>query len=198
MKSLIFAAAFVLGICFSAALNAQDTKYVIVNQTGMPISTIYVEPSGTTVWKSNVYTLKDPIPINATYEFTRVIDPAVCTYDIKYIDINGHEYYTKSVNLCSNTELKLVGQFMKSVTILNNTGLNITAFYIAPPNTTYWSNNLSARDKIYPGETFAFLQQLDNTACIYDVRLDADNGNSYILKGYNLCVNENVAFVLPK
>src|SRR5438128_2006425 len=120
MKSIIFVAALVAGICFSAALNAQDTKYIIVNQSGMPISTIYVEPTGTTVWKSSVYTLKEPLMINGSYQFTRVIDPAICTYDIKYIDINGHEYYTKSINLCSGTDIKLGGELMKSVTILNN------------------------------------------------------------------------------
>lgn len=205
MKQLIFAIIILIGISvLSSTGNAQTTKYIVVNGSGVTLSSVYVEPAGTTTWTTNVYSLTDPFVVNGTYEFVRAIEPSKCLYDIKYIDVNGNEYYERNVNLCTGSSITLPqvqvvksSELMKSVTIKNNIGVNITAFYIAPPGTTYWSNNLSNRDKIYMGETFTFLQKLDNSACNYDIKIVSDDGSTYILPNNYLCNNTEVVFVRP-
>jgi hypothetical protein len=108
MKQIIFAAVVLMGLSiFCTKLNAQTTKYILTNSSGQTVTAVYVEPAGTTTWTSNVYTVKDPLLNNATYEFTRTVDPSNCVYDIKYSDVNGNEYYSRNVNLRTTTAISL-------------------------------------------------------------------------------------------
>ena len=84
----------------------------------------------------------------------------------------------------------------RDFTLVNSTGnLVITHVYVSPSDVNDWGEGLLDRDVLPPGENvFIYFTRFDPSACLYDIKVLAENGGEGVLSQVNLCEVDTVTF----
>ncbi len=100
---------FILAAFFagSSLLSQSSKTFKVTNNAGFPVKSVQVALAGTFEWGFQVNAI-DRINNNTSFEFARKIDPAMCSYDIRYTDETGTEYIMEKVDLCKTATILLV------------------------------------------------------------------------------------------
>jgi hypothetical protein len=75
----------------------------------------------------------------------------------------------------------------KKFTLINKSGMTITAVYISPAGANKWSDNLDTYGKVTNKSGFLFDQDVDNTSCNYDIKYTTEDGKDYTMTNVDLC-----------
>jgi hypothetical protein len=97
VTAALLAAGLALGL--SAAAQAADVKFDLVNNSARAITNFYTSPTDTTNWEEDVLG-EDTIAPGATDTITISTDGDQCSYDMRFIMEDKAELIEKAVNIC--------------------------------------------------------------------------------------------------
>ena len=78
-------------------------------------------------------------------------------------------------------------------TVKNNTGLIATSVSITQSGGADWTSISGSKKAITDNGSFMFMIELDSSACSYDIRFTANDGNTYFMDNINLCSSTNIS-----
>lgn len=78
-------------------------------------------------------------------------------------------------------------------TVKNNSGLIITSVSITQSGGSDWTSVSGSKKAIADNGSFIFMIELDSSACSYDIRFTANDGNTYFMDNVNLCSSTNIS-----
>jgi len=101
MKKSLLVLAMFMGLLFVAQhSNAQALTFQIVNNTGVTLNNLYVTPSETNNWGSDILP-QSMFDAGSTVTVTIPADYGqTCAFDIKITDVPGNYVYFKNVDAC--------------------------------------------------------------------------------------------------
>lgn len=78
----------------------------------------------------------------------------------------------------------------------NRSYVAITHVYVSPANSDYWGSDVLEGDVVYPGDyTDILFSRFDFRGdCIFDVRVDSEDGARSFDWGVNLCETSDINF----
>ena len=79
--------------------------------------------------------------------------------------------------------------------VVNNTSIVLTHVYVSPSDTSDWGDDIMGRDVLNAGENVdVTFRKFDGTACLYDVQVVGQQGQSGVLYKVDLCSISTVTF----
>ncbi len=76
----------------------------------------------------------------------------------------------------------------KSYTVINKSGMEVTAVYLRASGETKWGDNIYTGDsRLKNNGGFQFSQETSSASCSYDVKFVCDNGKEYVIQNLDLC-----------
>lgn len=80
-------------------------------------------------------------------------------------------------------------QLSKTYTIVNKSGMVVTAVNVSPAGANNWGDNISTLDKLNNKEGFQYAFEVDQKNCTVDIRFKSEDGKYYTMKNIDLCSN---------
>jgi hypothetical protein len=79
---------------------------------------------------------------------------------------------------------------------INNSNSVVVALYVSPNNVDDWQDDVLADAVVNPGEsgTVRFTPNDGADTCIYDIRIDTDDGQTVIKYNIDLCQTDTITF----
>lgn len=88
-----------------------------------------------------------------------------------------------------------VGAQMQNFSVLNKTGFTITALYVSEVDNDDWENDVLGRDVLPDGEEFEIkFSGYSSKNCKFDVRIDDEDENEWIVEDIDLCKIHKLKF----
>lgn len=108
MRKTIFFALLLICSCllYNSAYAQLSNTYTVVNKSGVVVKSVYVCPSGTNNWGSNICTV-DMLKTNEGFQYGFDADKDHCSFDIKFTGDDGKDYIMPGVSLCTSSVVLL-------------------------------------------------------------------------------------------
>jgi hypothetical protein len=176
----IFLVLVLFAIGFNSVFAQQNSSITLVNNTGVGVRMIIIRQSGSNSM-FNMYSYGYNPLANGRAVTLNLKTPlnGVNRYDIELEDVNGRKHI-RNVLVSANDRIEigpLPPQANPSITIVNNTGNTINAFYLRRNGSGYWekytfTNNQTIRNR----RSFTFqLPFSTDVVNRYDIRLERPN-----------------------
>jgi hypothetical protein len=72
-------------------------------------------------------------------------------------------------------------------TLVNKTGLEIAEFYVSASNVNDWEEDVLGVGTLADGDKVTIKFSRDASACVFDLKIVDEDGDSVVWKGINLC-----------
>lgn len=106
IRKIAVAGAFALGL-MTAGAAAQDADFILANATGYPIRELYVSPSKSQTWGSDVLG-KHVIENGEAWKISFPQNRSACVQDVKIVfDDDGSAVVWEGFNLCDISKITL-------------------------------------------------------------------------------------------
>lgn len=203
-------ALFVLAACAPAA-GAQpgDPSFNLVNRSGRVIHEAYVSPSSETRWGQDRLG-RNVLPNGQSVAIR--LPPGECNHDVRviYDRAGGPSEEQRNLNTCNLTEVIFTGQRVgapqpaapsqaaganPSFNLINNSGRVVRELYASPSTESHWGPDRLGNSTVPAGQVFPV--RLPLGACLYDIRVVFDGGQSEERRRVNLCELTNLPVPLP-
>jgi hypothetical protein len=76
--------------------------------------------------------------------------------------------------------------------LINRTGLTITSLYVSPANDNHWGPDILGRDVMKNGESATIKFPKHQDACMWDLKIDDEEGDSVVWEDIDLCKAEEI------
>ncbi|HEY3251514.1 MAG TPA: hypothetical protein VGK25_10395 [Ignavibacteria bacterium] len=84
-------------------------------------------------------------------------------------------------------------QLSQTFTVFNKTGIKLFSVYIYPSGANSMGFNMLAKERMLNNESFNFIQNIDKSNCLYDVKYFDERGKEYLIKNLDLCTTTLIA-----
>jgi hypothetical protein len=109
MKRILFLPVLLIFFVIFFFINSSafaQTTITVYNNTGASVTSVYIAPTATTEWSSNL-SIKNKLLSGESFTFTQITDKNNCRYDVKFMDANAKDYYIHNLDLCNSSVIKL-------------------------------------------------------------------------------------------
>lgn len=117
-----FVACLILLLLFFTAIPSLSGERTIINKSGSAVTSVMISPSGSLNW---VY-ISSGMAAEGKLIFTFEENALLCSYELKFTDDMGKEYFMGSIDMCSEFEITLHGHRAEetSVRFINHKDTN--------------------------------------------------------------------------
>jgi S1-C subfamily serine protease len=181
------------------AARGQLTGFFLVNRSNQPIAVVYVRPSGTSAWGSDLLGPKSLLPnerapLNPKYAGN-------CTFDLRIVYTNHSLEDRQGVDLCQTSEVTFTGRAARVIEpsaivptfeLLNQSAQAITRVYVSRSGAGKWGQNRLV-GVVAPKAKFNVpLPETDG--CRYDLMVTYADNSSEVLTSQNTCETRSFSF----
>lgn len=199
---------------FSALLFAVD-NITVINKTGYDIYYLKISPVDNDDWGEDW--LGEEILADGgilSFDLSGRGWEGLCEFDIKAMDEEDDTYIQWGLNLCDRSKVILtMDDYVvpeeevssgpetdcgapQDVTIVNGTGYEIWYVYVSPADADSWGKDRLGDDVVPAGDSFLVCLPGYDETCIFDIRVEDSEGDSYIKLDVDLCALESLEFTL--
>jgi len=100
-----FAAYLLLLLLLLMTIPSLAGDRTIINKSGSAVTSVMISPSGSSNW---IY-ISTGMAAEGKFMFTLEDNAFVCSYELKFTDDKGKEYFMGSIDICSEFEITLDG-----------------------------------------------------------------------------------------
>ncbi len=188
-------------IGYTAAAQAPNPSFNVVNRTANVISQVFATPAGMTTWGRDRIADR-PIPPGQTGP-VRLPADGTCVYDIRVVYANGQADERRNLNTCNIDNVIFPSAGGRSAPparqqanrqqptddpsfrLVNRGRSAINELYASAEGEDDWGEDRLGEETVAPGA--ARVVHLPNGECIYDVRIVYANGEATEKRRLNLC-----------
>ena len=185
------------GFAQSAATQANDPSFRVVNNTAKVINEVYASPANQQNWGHD--RLGSEVVPPGGRQVIRLPQDGTCTYDVRVVYQGGGAEERRGLNTCALVDLVLGGggaaprdarQGNPSFNLVNQGGRPIEQFYASPSSQQSWGpDRLGENTTVPPGQYFAV--RLPQGECSYDLRWVWQGGQAQERRNVNACTMTN-------
>ena len=193
-------------VIFGACSGNKNPSITIANNTGYPVSEVYISQTASEYWGNNLVRRGNMADgASSDFRLPFAID-VVNRYDIRLVDTDGDTYTRKNVLVSSGESLAFtfadfdfdnISSFNgPPVIIVNNTGYPVLEVYISPADADSWGQDRLADGQILSsGESLTLnLPLAVETMDTYDIRLVDSDGDSYVQWDLQVSPDDTIVF----
>ncbi|MCL1827656.1 MAG: serine protease, partial [Candidatus Cloacimonetes bacterium] len=201
-------AATVQIICYEAN-NTTSTPIKIYNNTGYTIYYVYISPSSSDQWGSDLLATKVILDERV---FTATIPnySALTLYDVRVIDSDNDSYTKRNIRLNINQTVEftildldiessypLSASSDRNIRIINSTGYAAKSVYISPSDMTIWKTDILEGNLLRDGHFIDItLPVTIKETEFYDIRLIDTDNDTYTLWNVSVSRNRSIEFLM--